>query len=112
MRLVEGEEVVDDYRVVREHGETYEPSQTISSFNAVLDEWELISVDKDKGLHDFGTGGREGGERKLNFLVDTGAYPARQRDATNDGSSQLGAENCRDHTESLGRKERGSTPII
>ena len=93
MRLVEGEEVVDDYRVVGEHGETYEPSPTITSFNAVLDQWELISVDKGKGLHGFGTGGREGGERKLNFPVDTGAYPARQRDATNDGSSHLGTGN-------------------
>ena len=68
---------MDDYRVVGEHGETYEPKPTITSFNAVLDQWELISVDKGKGLHGFGTGGREGGERKLNFLVDTGAYPAR-----------------------------------
>jgi hypothetical protein len=72
VRLVEGEEVVDDYRVVGEPGETYEPSPTITSFNAVLDRWELISVDNGKGFHDFGTGGREGGERKLNFLVDTG----------------------------------------
>jgi len=31
----------------------------------VLDQWGLVSVHKGKGLHDFGTGGREGGERKL-----------------------------------------------
>jgi|HubBroStandDraft_2_1064218.scaffolds.fasta_scaffold761209_2 hypothetical protein len=31
----------------------------------MLDEWELISVDEGKGLHDSGTGGREGGEMHI-----------------------------------------------
>jgi len=38
---------------------------TLRGFNAVLDQWELISTDKEKGVQDFGTGHLMGGEMRI-----------------------------------------------
>lgn len=62
VRLTEGGEIVDEYRIVGDNGETYYSTTTVRAFNGVLDQWEIVSVDKGKGLQDFGTGHREGGE--------------------------------------------------
>jgi hypothetical protein len=62
VRLAEGGQIVDEYRIVGDNGETYYSTTTVRAFNAELDQWELISIDKDKGLHDFGTGHLTGGE--------------------------------------------------
>jgi hypothetical protein len=65
VRLEEGGQIVDEYRIVGENGETYYSTTTLRAFNAVLDQWELISTDKDKGLQDFGTGHLIGGEMRI-----------------------------------------------
>jgi hypothetical protein len=62
VRLAEGGEIVDEYRIVGDNGETYYSTTTLRAFNGALDQWELVSVDKGKGLQNFGTGHREGGE--------------------------------------------------
>jgi len=62
VRLAEGGEIVDEYRIIGDNGETYYSTTTLRAFNGALDQWELVSVDKGKGLQDFGTGHREGGE--------------------------------------------------
>jgi hypothetical protein len=65
VRLEEGGQILDEYRIVGEHGETYYSTTTVRAYNAVLDQWEIISIDRDKGLQDFGTGHRVGGEMLL-----------------------------------------------
>jgi hypothetical protein len=65
VRLAEGGQIVDEYRIVGENGETYYSTTTLRAYNAVLDQWELISTDKEKGLQDFGTGHLIGGEMRI-----------------------------------------------
>lgn len=60
VRLAPGGEILDEYRIVGDSGETWYVSATIRSYNAVLDQWELISTDRGRGLHDFGTARRVG----------------------------------------------------
>lgn len=65
VRLAEGADILDEYRVVGDDGETYYVSATIRSYNAALDRWELISGESGKGLHDFGTGRKSGDEMHI-----------------------------------------------
>ena len=60
-RLDEGQ-ILDEYRIVGDSGETYYVTNTIRAYNAVLDRWELIGMDGGNGLQDFGTGRRVGSE--------------------------------------------------
>src|SRR5688572_23439215 len=43
VRMAEGGQVLDEYRVTGDDGETYFSLSTIRSYNALLDQWELIS---------------------------------------------------------------------
>ena len=61
VRLSEGQ-ILDEYRVLGDSGETYYVTTTIRAYNAVLDRWELIGMDEGNGLNDVGTGKRVGGE--------------------------------------------------
>jgi hypothetical protein len=65
VRLAEGAQILDEYRVVGDSGETYYVSSTIRAYNAVLDRWELISADQGAGLHDVGTARRVGSEMHI-----------------------------------------------
>src|SRR5438034_7114916 len=58
VRLAEGGEILDEYRVVGDSGQTYYVSATLRGYNAVLDHWELISSEGGTGLQNFGTGHR------------------------------------------------------
>lgn len=60
-RLDEGQ-ILDEYRIVGDSGETYYVTNTIRAYNAVLDRWELIGMDGGNGLQDFGTARRVGSE--------------------------------------------------
>jgi hypothetical protein len=62
---LDGEQILDEYRVVGDSGETYYLTTTIRAYNAVRDQWELIGMDASKGLHDFGTARREGAEMHI-----------------------------------------------
>jgi len=63
-RLDEGQ-ILDEYRIVGDSGETYYVTTTIRAYNAVLDRWELIGMDGGNGLQDFGTGRRVGSEMHI-----------------------------------------------
>jgi hypothetical protein len=65
VRLGEGADILDEYRVVGNDGETYYVSSTIRAYNATLDRWELISADQGRGLHDFGTARKAGDEMHI-----------------------------------------------
>ncbi len=65
VRLAEGADILDEYRVVGDNGETYYVSSTVRAYNAALDRWELISADAGRGLHDFGTARKSGDEMHI-----------------------------------------------
>jgi hypothetical protein len=62
VRLAEGAQVLDEYRVVGDSGQTYYASSTLRAYNAVLDQWELVSAESGTGLQNVGTGHRVGTE--------------------------------------------------
>jgi hypothetical protein len=61
VRLDEGQ-ILDEYRVVGDKGETYYVTTTLRNYNSALDRWELIGADAGAGLQDFGTGRRTASE--------------------------------------------------
>lgn len=65
VRVAEGAQILDEFRITGDSGETYYASSTIRAYNAVLDQWELISADQGAGLHDFGTAHRVGSEMHI-----------------------------------------------
>ena len=64
VRLVEGQ-ILDEYRIVGDKGETIYVTTTIRAYNAVLDRWELIGMDEGNGLNDVGTAQRVGSEMHI-----------------------------------------------
>jgi hypothetical protein len=58
-------QILDEYRIVGDSGETYYVTTTIRAYNAVLDRWELIGMDEGNGLQDFGTGRLVGSEMHI-----------------------------------------------
>ena len=77
VRLGDGADILDEYRVVGDSGETYVLLHTLRAYNAALDQWELVSSDNTTGLKDAGTGQRVGAEMHITqtFGVST-ANPA------------------------------------
>jgi hypothetical protein len=65
VRLAEGAQILDEYRVVGDAGETYYASSTVRAYNAVLDRWELVSAESGTGLQNVGTARREGAEMHI-----------------------------------------------
>jgi hypothetical protein len=65
VRLAEGAQVLDEYRVVGDSGQTYYASTTLRAYNAALDQWELVSADSGTGLQNVGTGHRVGAEMHI-----------------------------------------------
>lgn len=70
VRIAEGPQILDEYRIVGDSGETYYVSATIRSYNAVLDRWELISAAAGEGLHDIGFARRVGDEMHIEQTFD------------------------------------------
>ena len=64
VRLDTGQ-ILDEYRVVGDKGETYYATTTIRAYNAAADRWELIGMDGGGGLQDFGTAQRVNSEMHL-----------------------------------------------
>jgi hypothetical protein len=64
VRLEKGQ-VLDEYRVVGDKGETYYVTTTLRNYNGALDRWELVGADGGAGLQDVGTGHWEGGEMRI-----------------------------------------------
>jgi hypothetical protein len=64
VRLDEGQ-ILDEYRVVGDKGETYYVTSSLRNYNKFLDQWELIGADAGTGLQDMGTGRRVGTEMHI-----------------------------------------------
>jgi hypothetical protein len=64
VRLIEGQ-ILDEYRIVGDGGETYYVTTTLRAYNAVLDRWELVGMDEGNGLQDMGTARKVGGEMRI-----------------------------------------------
>jgi hypothetical protein len=62
VRLAEGAQILDEYRVVGDSGQTYYASSTLRAYNAVLDQWELVSAESGTGLQNVGTAHRVGAD--------------------------------------------------
>src|SRR5256886_17536753 len=62
VRLAEGAQVLDEYRVVGDSGQTYYASSTLRAYNAVLDQRELVSAEQRTGLQHAGTARKGGAE--------------------------------------------------
>jgi len=65
VRLAEGAQILDEYRVVGDSGETYYASSTLRAYNAVLDQWELVSAESGTGLQNLGTAHKVGAEMRI-----------------------------------------------
>jgi hypothetical protein len=76
LRLSEGQ-ILDEYRVVSDGGETVFVTTTIRNYNAFADRWELLGMDRGNGLQDAGTARRDGGEIRIEqrFGVAAGGTP-------------------------------------
>lgn len=64
MRLDSGQ-ILDEYRVLGDKGETFYVSSTIRAYNATADRWELIGMDAGGGLQDFGIAQRVNSEMHI-----------------------------------------------
>lgn len=60
-----GGQILDEYRVVGEGGETYYVTTTLRNYNAGLDRWELVGMEAGNGLQDMGTARRVGDEMHI-----------------------------------------------
>jgi hypothetical protein len=76
VRLSEGQ-ILDEFRVVSDDGDTVFVTTTIRNYNAFADRWELVGMDRGNGLQDAGTARREGGEVLIEqrFGVAAGRTP-------------------------------------
>jgi hypothetical protein len=79
VRLADGQ-ILDEFRVVGDAGETFYLTTTIRSYNAPLDRWDLIGMEQGNGLQDFGTARRDGDEMHIEqrFGVSSGAPTVRR----------------------------------
>jgi hypothetical protein len=79
VRLPQGQ-ILDEYRIVGDDGQTIYLTTTIRSYNAAADRWELIGMEEGDGLQDVGTGRRVNGEVYIEqkFGV-SGAHPIERR---------------------------------
>jgi hypothetical protein len=62
---LDGGQILDEYRIVGDKGETFYVTSTLRSYNKVLDRWELVGMDAGNGLQDVGTGRRVGAEMHI-----------------------------------------------
>ncbi len=62
VRLANEGQVLDEFRVVGDSGQTYDLSSTLRSYNVLKDRWELVTVGSPNGLQNLGTAQRVGNE--------------------------------------------------
>jgi hypothetical protein len=74
VRVGEGALILDEYRVVGDSGQTWVVINTLRAWNAVLEQWDLVSIEKATGLQDLGTGRRVGAE--MHIIQKFGALTA------------------------------------
>jgi hypothetical protein len=64
VKLDDGQ-ILDEYRVLGDKGETYHVTTTLRNYNKFLERWELIGADGGSGLRNFGTATRTGDEMHI-----------------------------------------------
>jgi hypothetical protein len=64
LRLEQGE-ILDEYRILGDKGDTIYVTSTIRSYNAAADRWELIGMNEGGGLQDFGAAQRVSSEMHI-----------------------------------------------
>ena len=74
VRLETGQ-ILDEYRVIGDDGNTIYVTSTIRAYDAASDRWELIGMSSGNGLQDFGAGQRINGENTYRTEV---RYSRRQ----------------------------------
>jgi hypothetical protein len=73
VKLADGQ-VLDEYRVAGDNGETFYVTTSLRNYNKFADRWELVGADAGSGMQDFGTGRRVGREMHIEqkFSVASG----------------------------------------
>jgi hypothetical protein len=114
-RLADGQ-VLDEYRVVGDAGETWYVTTTLRNYNAFADRWELVGASPGQGLQDFGTAQKDGAEMRIEqrFGVASGSphtwrirYHGIQADRfswTADRSTDGGSSWVKDHQQIEARR--------
>lgn len=69
VKLANGQ-ILDEYRLVSDKGETELLLTTARNYNAVLDQWELVNMNGQNGLQETGTAHKVGDEIHLEQKVD------------------------------------------
>ena len=64
VKLAEGQ-ILDEFRVGGDNGETYYVTTSLRNYNKFADRWELIGADAGTGTQDFGTARRVGTEMHI-----------------------------------------------
>ena len=64
VQLDEGQ-ILDEYRVVGDTGETYYVTTTLRNYNGAQERWELVGADAGRGLLDTGFGRKVGNEMHI-----------------------------------------------
>ena len=64
VKLADGQ-VLDEYRVTGDNGETFYVTTSLRNYNKFADRWELTGADAGSGMQDFGTGRRVGSEMHI-----------------------------------------------
>ena len=62
VRLADWAQVLDEFRVLGDSGQTWYVTSTLRVYNANQDYWELVSIDEGSGLQNLGTARRVGNE--------------------------------------------------
>ena len=64
MRL-DGGQILDEYRIVGDKGETFFVTSSLRNYNKVLDRWKLVGTEAGSGLQDMGTAHRVGAQMHI-----------------------------------------------
>ena len=64
VKLADGQ-ILDEYRVLDEKGESVYSTTTLRNYNEVAKRWELVGADMGRGLLDFGIAHRVGNEMHI-----------------------------------------------
>src|SRR5207237_3630561 len=62
---LEGGQILDEYRVLGDNGDTMYMTTSLRNYNRALDRWELVGLDAGNGIQDIGTGRRVGSEMQI-----------------------------------------------
>jgi hypothetical protein len=89
VRLAEGQ-ILDEYRVVGDAGETFYVTTTLRNYNKALKRWELVGVEAGNGLQDTGTAKRDGAEMHIEQKFGTSLSRIRYYDIGADRFSWTG----------------------